>query len=176
MTRRDETTQDEKIRDLIARKGGLVNLRRFSALKTAEISSPVTGYDYCVHPTPAVPPGRCPYLHDDVRHVLLLPDTQDLDVDRDAEEDDSGPLDESDHVVDVALALRAVVQGEPRRRLVLAHEGRRLHLRVVGAQVVVQVVEAVQEVAHRPAEHAQDLVVAAAGGHRQAGRMYWRIN
>ena len=104
-------------------------------------------------------------------HVLLLPHTQHLDVDLDAEEDDPRPLDQPDHVVDVALALGAVVKGEARRSLVLAHEGRRLHLRVVGAQVVVQVVEAVQEVAHRSAEHAQDLVVAAADGQKQGGGM-----
>ena len=89
-----------------------------------------------------------PYLHDDVREVLLLAHAQHLDVDLDAEEHDPCPLDESDHVVDVALALCAVVQRQAGRRFVLAHEGRRLHLRVVGPQVVVQVVEAVQEIAH----------------------------
>ena len=97
--------------------------------------------------------------------VLLLPHAQHFDVDLGVEEQTPGSLQQPDHVVDVSLARRPVVQRQAGRRLVVTHEGGRLHLGVVGAQVVVQVVEAVQEVAQRPTEHAQDVIVSASVGH-----------
>ena len=60
------------------------------------------------------------------------------------------------------LAATAVVQLQARRRLVLAVEGGRLHVGVGEAQVLVQVVEAVQEVTHVSAQHAQDALVTIA--------------
>lgn len=45
------------------------------------------------------------------------------------------------------------MEGDPRGRLLLAEEGRRLHLGVAEAQVLVEVVQAIDKVAYMTSEH-----------------------
>lgn len=52
-----------------------------------------------------------------------------------------------------------VVEGDPRGGLLLAEEGRRLHLGVAEAQVLVEVIQAIDKVAYMTPEHLKINVV-----------------
>lgn len=49
--------------------------------------------------------------------------------------------------------LRPVVEGDPSGGLLLAEEGWRLHLGVAEAQVLMEIIKAIDEVTHMTAQH-----------------------
>ena len=99
-------------------------------------------------------------LEYDVREVVLHGVREHVDVHVQAVEDLAHLLDLALDIVDEALPLAPVVQYEAGGALVLDEKARRLELVIAEAHVLVQVVQAVEEVAHVTAEHAQNLVIA----------------
>ena len=109
-------------------------------------------------------------LQYDVDDGPRLGDADDVDVDVLVEEYYGYLLQLADDVMRQPPATTAIAQAQTVARLAFADERRSAHARVVGTQVLVQVVQAVEKVAQVAAHRAQcvRVTVAADGAHERA--------